>query len=54
MAHPFGDQDHGSGGGVKRPSQTIEGTATEIKADPAPADESSPEPQAAAKEFDNE
>jgi hypothetical protein len=45
MAHPFGDQDQGSGGGVKRPSRTIEGTATEIKAEPAGADKTSPEPQ---------
>jgi hypothetical protein len=49
MAHPFGDQDQGSGGGVKRPSQTIEGTATEIKAEPAPADKASPEPQVETK-----
>jgi hypothetical protein len=47
MAHPFGDQGQGSGGGAKRPSQTIEGTATEIKAEPAPA-----EPQAEPKTGD--
>jgi hypothetical protein len=52
MAHPFGDQDQGSGGGVKRPSQTIEGTATEIKAEPAPAEKPSPEPQAEPKTGD--
>jgi hypothetical protein len=46
MAHPFGDQDQGSGGGVKRPSQTIEGTATEIKAEPAAAEKASSEPRA--------
>jgi hypothetical protein len=52
MAHPFGDQDQGSGGGVKRPSQTIEGTATEIKAEPAPAEKASPGPQAEPKTSD--
>ena len=46
MAHPFGDQDQGPGGGAKRPAQTIEGTATEVKDEPAPADKASAEPEA--------
>jgi hypothetical protein len=48
MAHPFGDQDQGSGG-AKRPAQTIEGTATEVKIEPAPADKASAEAPAETK-----
>jgi hypothetical protein len=39
MAHPFGDQDQSPGGAAKRPAQTIEGTATEVKVEPAPDEE---------------
>jgi len=49
MAPPSGDQDQGPGGGAKRPAQTIEGTATEVKFEPAPADQASADSQAEAE-----
>ena len=49
MAHPFGDQDQSPGGATKRPAQTIEGTATEVKIEPAPSETASAEPQAEAE-----
>ena len=49
MAHPFGDQDQSPGGAAKRPAQTIEGTATEVKIEPAPSETASAEPQAEAE-----
>ena len=42
MAPPFGDQDQS--GAAKRPAQTIEGTATEVKVEPTPHKEAHPEP----------
>jgi predicted nucleic acid-binding Zn-ribbon protein len=46
MAHPFGDQDQTPGGGAKRPAQTIEGTATEVKNESAPGETASAAAQA--------
>jgi hypothetical protein len=46
MAHPFGDQDQSPGGAAKRPAQTIDGTATEVKDEPAPDEEAHAEPKA--------
>jgi len=43
MAHPFGDQDPGAA--AKRPAHTIEGTATEVKVEPAPGGTAAPEAQ---------
>ncbi len=44
MAPPFGDQDQSPGGAAKRPAQTIEGTATEVKVEPEPGEEARAEP----------
>ena len=46
MAHPFGDQDQSPGGAAKRPAQTIEGTATEVKVEPEPGETARAEPEA--------
>jgi hypothetical protein len=46
MAHPFGDQDQSPGGAAKRPAQTIEGTATEVKVEPAPGEDARAGPKA--------
>src|SRR6476620_4527935 len=52
MAEPFGDQlNPGSG---KRPAPTIEGTATEVSIDAAPAETGSPDPAVEAEKFDPE
>jgi hypothetical protein len=45
MADTFGDQDRSSGGANKRPAQTIEGTATEVSVEPAPAAEAPAQPE---------
>ncbi len=52
MAHPLGDQDQGPGGGAKRPAHTIEGTATEVKVEPARGakESAAPEPAIGADE----
>ena len=52
MAEPFGDQDQRPGGAGKRPSPTIEGTATELSVEPAEeaAASGEPEPETAAGE----
>ena len=50
MAEPFGDPlNPGSG---KRPAPTIEGTATEVSMDPAPAETASATPEAGESKSD--
>ena len=49
MAHPLGDQDQGPGGGAKRPAHTIEGTATEVKVEPAPGAKAAAAPEPATE-----
>ena len=52
MAHPFGDQDQSPSGAAKRPANTIEGTATEVKVEPEPGETARAEPEAKTQKSD--
>jgi hypothetical protein len=54
MADPFGDQDQSPGGIGKRPSPTIEGTATEISVEPATEEAARAEPDAIQSSAESE
>jgi hypothetical protein len=53
MADPFGDQDQ-TGGASKRPSPTIEGTATEISVEPGTEEAARAEPDASQSSAESE